>query len=149
MRGPVQKFRRRRTKMKITRAVELRSSKFWVFWKAETILLNLNTTFMGVWTRYPATPSVRTQNVGWSCIATFIWIKKMHAYIHSVPARTFCSWPKSWFSRRHIRLSKPLYDLIDKNTHVSPDGAWDRVRPIAFRGSMKMWIGVFSRGCAA
>ena len=60
-----------RAKIKTTPTVELRSSNFWVIWKAETILLNLSTTFMGVWTRYPATPSVRTQNVGWSCIGPF------------------------------------------------------------------------------
>ena len=41
----VQKFWRCCTKIKITRTVELRSSKFWVIWKAETILLKLSTTF--------------------------------------------------------------------------------------------------------
>ena len=40
-RGSDRKSQRRRTKMKITRAVELRFSKFWKFWKAEMFLLNL------------------------------------------------------------------------------------------------------------
>ena len=43
--------------MKITRAVELRSSKFWMFWKATNLLFHLSTTFMGVGARYPVAPS--------------------------------------------------------------------------------------------
>ena len=43
-----------RTKIKIARAVELRSSKFWKIWKAESTLLNLGTTFMG---RNPLCPA--------------------------------------------------------------------------------------------
>ena len=42
-----QKVRRRCTQMKIARAVELRSSKFWMFWKAEMFLLKISTTFPG------------------------------------------------------------------------------------------------------
>ena len=45
-----------RTKIKITRAVELRSLNFWMFWKATNLLFHLSTGFMGVWARYPAAP---------------------------------------------------------------------------------------------
>ena len=38
-----------RTKIKISRAVELRSSKFWKFWKATNLLFHPSTTFMGLW----------------------------------------------------------------------------------------------------
>ena len=37
-----------RTKIDITRAVELRSFSFSIFWKATNLLLNLSTGFMGV-----------------------------------------------------------------------------------------------------
>ena len=52
-----QKISRLRTKMKIARAVELRSSKFWMFWKATNLLFRLSTGFMGVGARYPAAPT--------------------------------------------------------------------------------------------
>ena len=46
-----------RTKIKLSRAVEPRSSKFWMFWKATNLLLHLSTGFMGVVARYRAVPS--------------------------------------------------------------------------------------------
>ena len=52
--GSTRKISGLRTKIKITRAVELRSSKFWKFWKAESTLLLLGTTFMGRNPLYPA-----------------------------------------------------------------------------------------------
>ena len=87
MRGPVQNFRRRRTKIKITRAVELRSSKFWKFWKAESTLLLLGTTFMGRNPLYPAearaskkrTRSSHRISAELVCVCR-VYIKENHSY---------------------------------------------------------------------
>ena len=54
--GSERKSRRRCTKIKLTRAVELRSSKFWKFWKAEVFLFHLSTTFPGLEPTYLKNP---------------------------------------------------------------------------------------------
>ena len=80
--GSDRKSRRCRTKMKITLAAELRSSNFLMFWKAETILLNLSTTFMGVTAsllyakRLLQTRAALVYNIN-----DFILIKENHSYI--------------------------------------------------------------------
>ena len=48
-----------RTKMWIARAVMIGSLRFWVIWRAESILLHLSTTFMGLGAT-PLPPSPKT-----------------------------------------------------------------------------------------
>ena len=60
--GSERKSRRRCTKIKLTRAVELRSSKFWKFWKAEVFLFHLSTTFPGLEPTYLKNPPTSKKN---------------------------------------------------------------------------------------
>ena len=56
-----------RTKIKISRAVELRSSKFWKFWKATNLLLLPCTTFIGLFGSYLGLIPPQVEGTHFSC----------------------------------------------------------------------------------
>ena len=108
LRGPVQNFRRRRTKMKITRAVELRSSKFWMFWKATNLLFRLSTGFMGVGARYPAAPTPQVRGAHFFSKFGHLACLRAPAYLlESFVFGSHKSFPR--YNNRHAKIVEPFF----------------------------------------